>query len=159
MCDIFQQRLVLLAQRRPVITVHVRHVEPVAITPPDFVEDLVPLFGRHAIDDQAGHRDWLLGSVALWRRVEQTERGALPHEDLRPIIRHRISVDVIRDRVFFSILEREDFQLRGSITLSSVIESWADEIKKMTRLSGQTTIIVRADRRPRDAIADTIAMK
>src|SRR3989475_10522988 len=156
MRDVLQQRLVLLAQRHPVIAVHVRHVEPVAITPPDFVEDLVPLFGRHPIDDQAGGGDWLLRFVALWGRVEQTERWSLAHEHLRAIVRHRITINVIGDRGFFSILEREDFQLRGSITLSSVIESWANEIKKMPRLSGQASVIVRANRRPRDSATEAI---
>ena len=135
---------------------HVRHVEPVAITAPDFVEDLVPFFHRHAIDDQTGDGDRLLCAVALGRCVEQTERRALPHEHLRTIARHRISVDVIGDHGFLSILEREDFQLRGSITLSAVVEGWATCVQKIASLCRQTAIIVSANRRARDAIADAI---
>src|SRR5207247_2517975 len=47
MSHVLQQRLVLLAQRHPVITMHVRNIEEVAVTPPYFVKDLVPLFSRN----------------------------------------------------------------------------------------------------------------
>ena len=50
MGHILQQRFVLLAQRDPVVAVHVRNVEPVAIASPNLIEDLVPLVNRNSIN-------------------------------------------------------------------------------------------------------------
>ena len=52
--DVGEQRAVLLPERLPVVAVHVRGVEEVAEAPPDLVEDLRPLLGRHPVDGQAG---------------------------------------------------------------------------------------------------------
>src|SRR5207248_9079735 len=75
---------------------------------------------------------------------------------LRTIARHRLSVDVIGDHGFFPILEREYFQLRGLIALSSVVEGWATCVQKIASLCRQTAVIVRSNRRPCDAIAEAI---
>jgi len=50
MGDVLKQRLVLFAQGDPVIAVHIRNVEPIAIPSPNLIEDLVPFFNRNSID-------------------------------------------------------------------------------------------------------------
>ena len=77
----------MLAQRDPIIAVHVRHIEPIAIAAPDFVEDLVPFFGRHAIDGQAGGRNRLAALVTLRRCIVKTKALRAAHEDFRSIAR------------------------------------------------------------------------
>src|SRR5262249_35436057 len=86
MGDVLQERLILLAQSYPVIAVHVRNIEPVAIAAPDFIENLVPFFGRYAIDYQAGSRDRFSAFVSLWRRIKQAETRRLSDQDFCAIL-------------------------------------------------------------------------
>ncbi len=108
MGDVLQERFVLFAQRYPVIAMHVRHIEPVAITPPDFVEDLVPLFGRNTIHNQTGRCYRLAGLVTQRSCVVETKSWSLPHQNFRPIARHRITENVVGDDRLFAFLKGED---------------------------------------------------
>src|SRR6266550_7891805 len=101
MGDVLQEWLVLFTQRYPVIAVHVRHIEPVAITPPDFVEDLVPLFGGYPIDSQAGGRNRFSAFVSLRCRVKETEARGLSGQDFCAVAGDRITEDVIGDGCLF----------------------------------------------------------
>ena len=85
MRDVFQQRPVLLAQRHPVIAVHIRNIEPVAITPPDFVENLVPFFDGNAIEYQACCRNSFPGPIALRVRVVEVESRSLAQHHFRSV--------------------------------------------------------------------------
>src|SRR5258708_34038684 len=108
MGHVLQQRLVLFAQRYPVIAVHVRYIKPVAITPPHFIEDLVPLFGGYAIDRESGGGHWLAAFVALRSCVIEAESRSLSHQDFRPVARHRITEDVLGDSRLFAVLKGKD---------------------------------------------------
>src|SRR6202140_1724417 len=156
MSDVLQQRLVLLAQRHPVITVHVGHIEPIAISPPDLVEDLVPLFGRYAVDDQPGCGNRLSRFVAERSRVIKTECRSLTYENFRTVTGHRVTADVIGDRGFLPIFKCEDAQLCRAIALTSVVESWAHEIEQVTRLSRQSAIVVGSHRHARNSIRNPV---
>src|SRR6266404_9995716 len=142
MRDILQERLVLFAQRYPVIAMHVRDIEPVAITPPDFIEDLVPLLGGHAVDGETGGGNRFAGLIALRSCVIETEARTLSHQNFRTVARHRITVDVVGDSGLLAILECEDAQLRGAIALTAIVESGTDEIEQVASFSGQTAIVV-----------------
>ena len=82
MGDVLEERRVLLAQRLPVVAVHVLDVEPVAVAAPDLVEDLVPLLDRDAVDHEPGGGDGLLRARAGRRRVEHDRPAAARGEDL-----------------------------------------------------------------------------
>jgi hypothetical protein len=73
-----QERPVLLAQRLPVVAVHVLHVEEVAVATPDLVEDLGPLVGGNAVHVHAPGGDGLLRAPAASAGVVEDEVLALP---------------------------------------------------------------------------------
>src|SRR5258708_39663450 len=108
MRDVLQQWFVLLAQRDPMVAVYVRTVEPVAIPPPDFIENLVPLFGGHAIDDQSGGGNRLTALIALRRRIINSKARRASHHYFRTVAGHRITKNVVGDGRFLAILERQD---------------------------------------------------
>src|SRR5262249_61351379 len=97
---------------------HVGYVKPVAITTPDFIEDLIPLFDRYAINHQPGSRNRFSALVALRRGVVEIQRRPLSHQHLRAIAREGIATDILGQHSFFAILKREDLQLRLAITLA-----------------------------------------
>src|SRR5687768_2010725 len=123
MRNVLQHWLVLLAQRDPVVAVHVWHIEKVAIPPPNFVKDLVPLFSGNAIDKQAGRRDWFSGFVTLRSCVVKVVAWSLRHQEFRSIFGHHVAADVFSDRGLFAILESKDLQIRRTITGSTVEKS------------------------------------
>src|SRR5687768_8043082 len=138
MRDVFQQRLVLLANRVPIPTVHVRHVEPVAITSPHFVENLVPFFRRNTIDKQTRRRNRLSRTITGWCRVvEAPGRCGWPlgHEHFGTVIGQSVTADVFRERRLFSILEGIKLQRAGAIALPSVITRTANGVEQETSLS------------------------
>ncbi len=154
MRHVLQQRFVLFAQRYPVIAVHVGHIEPIAIAPPDFVENLGPLFSRHAIDHKSGCGNRFAGFVSLWRCIIKTKGRAVPHQDLCAVARHCITINVVRDRCLFPILKSKDAQLGRTITLTPIVESRTYEVQQMARLRGQAAIVVRAQWNASDARRD-----
>src|SRR5713101_3976609 len=146
MRDVLQQRAILFAERHPVIAVHVRYVEPVAIPSPDFIENLVPLFGGHPIDDQSGRGNRLAALIALRSRIINGKGRTGSHHYLRTVMRHRIETDVVGDGGFLAILEREDAQLRRSIALAAVVERRPHRIKQVAGFGGETAIVVGSQR-------------
>src|SRR5437764_7384205 len=107
---VWQQWLVLIAPRDTVKAVHVRHIEPIAIAAPDFIEDLIPFFSGHAIDYEARGRNWFARFVALRRRIIQTKTWPLPRQDFRTVARHRIAAtQIVNQRRLFSIFQRKEF--------------------------------------------------
>src|SRR5438876_8511875 len=105
---VLEQRAILFAQRHPIVAMHVRYVEPVAIAAPDFIENLVPLLGGDTIDDQSGRRNRLAASVALRSRIINGKGRPVARQDFGAVVRHGIATDVVGDGGFLAILERED---------------------------------------------------
>src|SRR5262249_21443731 len=79
---VLQQWLVLLAQSNPVVAMHVRYVEIVAIASPDFVEDLLPFLRRHAVVHKPANRHRFLVAIALRGRVQHAETRTLSYQQL-----------------------------------------------------------------------------
>src|SRR6266566_1006208 len=154
MGDVLQQWLILFAQRDPVIAVHVRHIEPVAITPPDFVEDLVPLFGGYPVDSQASGRNRFSAFVSLRCRVKETEARGLSDQNFCTVAGYRITEDVVSDGGFFSILKSKDAKLCRAIALAAVVGSRTDDIEQVTSLSSQPAIVIGAHRHARNSGGD-----
>src|ERR1043165_4924938 len=138
MGHILQQRLVLLAQRDPVEAVHIRHIEPVAITSPNLVEDLVPFFSRHAIDIQTRSRNGLARSFALRRRVVKVVSGSLSNENFRAVVRKRVAAHVVDERRLLAILQRINAQRRIAIPRATVIKRTGNNVKQVSCLRRQS---------------------
>ena len=133
MGHVLQQRLVLLAQRYPIKAVHVRHVEPITISTPHFIEDLVPLFRRNAIDVQARQSKQPYDSFAL-RRCVVNLRPVPGTRAPSTIVRKCVTANVFDQRRFFAILDRVDAQRRSAITLATVVTSATNGVKQVSGL-------------------------
>jgi hypothetical protein len=125
MRDILQQRLAC-SRSAPIIAVHVRDIEPVAITPPDFVEYLVPLGrarDRYQARGQTGFRVW-----SHRRGVVAPKPGLVASE---PSYRHWICIteDVLGDYCFLRSL-KVNLQLRRAIAGTAVVERGPDTMRR-----------------------------
>src|SRR5262245_29211867 len=130
---------------------HVRNIEPVAISSPDFVEDLIPLFGRDAIYEQTCSRNSLASAFTLRSRVVQVCAWSLKHQYLRSIVRKCVAANIFNKRCLFPILNRVDAQRCSAIRLATVITCAPDRIKQVTSLRTQVPVIVSAQWDPCDA--------
>ena len=156
MLHILQQRLVLFAQGHPIVAVHIRHVEPVAIPPPDFVEDLVPFLLRHAINNQPGGGNRLPGFVALRRGVVKVVTRALDHEQLGAVVGKHEAANVFRDRRLFAIFESKNFENRRTIAGAAVVESRAGRINQVTGFGRQAAVVVSTHRHAGSPAQDAV---
>src|SRR6185295_9023984 len=140
------KRLILFAQRFPIVAVHVWNVEEIPVSPPRLVEYLVPLFGGHAINSETGCGDGFAALVALRRRIVNPPAPAgSGNQQLRTIIRHRPASRVFNERRLFAIFDRVDSKRRRTVALSAVIERRADAVKQVTGLHCKALEVVRLD--------------
>ncbi len=153
-CNVFEKGAVPIAERPPVVPVHVLDVEEVAKPPPHLVEDLPPLLGRNPIDHQAARRHVLGLPVRLG--VEQLVGSSLPHEHLGPIARERVARDVGGERCSLPIAEREDLELRHPIRVPPVVVRTAAHEEQLTFRGAQAVVVVARNRHPRDAMVQAI---
>ena len=155
MGDVLQQRPVAVAQRLPVVAVHVLDVEEVAEPPPDLVEDLRPFLGRHAVDHQpaGGHR----GGVAAARRVD-VPATPCAHQHPFAVPRHGVAADAVGDGRRLAVLERETLQRRLHVAAPAVVlRAGADEEHAVVR-SAQPDVVVERHRQPHDAPGEPVEL-
>src|SRR6266545_1679426 len=135
---------------------HIRNVEPVAITPPNFIEDLRPLLSRNPIDKKSSGRNRLLCFVSLWRRIVKVVRRALGHQHFRTIFRKRVAADVFGNRRLLTILEGKNLKGGRAISRASVIKGGSNCIKQMSGFGRQPAVVVSADGNARSAADDAV---
>src|SRR6266511_2234919 len=135
---------------------HIRNVEPVAITPPNFIEDLRPLLSRNPIDKKSSGRTRLLRFVSLWRRIVKVVSRALGHQHFRTIFRKRVAADVFGNRRLLTILEGKNLKGGRAISRASVIKGGANCIKQMSGFGRQPAVVVSADGNARSAADDAV---
>ena len=139
----------MLAQRVPVEPVHVLDVEKVAVSPPYFVKDLIPLFGGHAVGCKPCGRDGLSRLSPIGRRVVKIVRRPLSYEHLRAVIRQRVAANVFGQQRLFAVFQRIDSERSRGVRLSPVIKRRAYAVKQMPYLCAQPAVIVRFERHSR----------
>ena len=156
MTHVFEQRLVLFAQCDPIVAVHVRHIEPIAITAPHFVEDLVPLFDWNSIDIQSSGRNCFARFIACGRRIVKVVTLALANKHFRTIVRKSVAANVVGQCGFFAILYRKYPQRCVAIALTAVIRSPTYNVQQVPGLRGQSEVVVSSNRHTRDTICNTV---
>ncbi len=95
------ERHVLRLHRRPVEAVHAAIIEVIALEPPRLREHLAPLVARIESERPVGKRHLVLRRVRrrLGGNVEDEKILPLPHEDLLPVHRQFVGVDVVHERL------------------------------------------------------------
>src|SRR5580765_3090289 len=101
---------------------HVRNIEPVAITPPYFIEDLVPFLRWNPVDKKSPGRNRLLRLVSLRSGVIEVVAGTLRHQQLRSVVGKRIAADVFGNRRLLTIFESKNLEHRWAIAGAAIIE-------------------------------------
>src|SRR5215217_46563 len=79
---------IVVSDLRPIITMHVRCVEPVAILPPNFKEDLSPFLLRIDLCHEPRNGDVLFGTLARGIGVHREITSLCDRHQLRPIRRN-----------------------------------------------------------------------
>ena len=153
--DVGEQRLVLGAQGVPVVAVHVRHVEVIAVAAPDLAEDL-GVFGLGL--DQ---REQAVGADALGLRfcrleIDRLVRLVVADQHGAAIGGERQIVDAREHVAALAFLERPRLQGGLERPLAAVVRRVADHVQDGLPGHRDPGDVVRIDRRARDALVDAI---
>src|SRR6478672_3223349 len=104
MRDIWQPLLIFVTDLYPIKSVHIRHIEPIAILTPHFVEDLGPFLLRIDLGDHPSCRNRLLVAIALRGCIHDLKSALTTGHELAAISGNRKSAGWLGEHRLFAVL-------------------------------------------------------
>ena len=86
MSNVINKRAILVAQRVPIIAVHILDVEEIAVTSHNFVEDFDPLLLWNAVHHEAVGGNILRAGFAFGLEVVKFESAPVAHQDFLAVL-------------------------------------------------------------------------
>ena len=98
-----QPFFVILADLRPVVTMHVLDIKPIAVAPPNLVKYLVPFLDRVYLGNHPGGRDVFTALIPLRVRIQDGKGARGRRHELRAVARDRVSAGRREKRGLFTV--------------------------------------------------------
>src|SRR5208283_5693112 len=156
MRDVRKKLTVASADRFPIVAMHVRRVEEVAVATPNFIEDLGPFFGGYAFRHEARGGDSFLRGGASGRGIVDAEALGLANEHSRAVPRKNKAIQVVDESHVFTVFEGVEVEVGLGAGLAAIVRSRGNSKHERAGFCGKAEVVVGIQRNPGGALVESI---